>query len=349
MRSWKGGFRLWLCAMTALLMLAAPTPAAATVYPSGGGQFNGGPERWEVTGAGCDVPVLCSAGGGYDGSAGSPPGSFTADTTISLNLLALFHSTVTLQSPDFVVGEAGPASLHLERQFDNGSLVDLAPELDYSVQLLDRTAGKRSTVIAETIRGSSGWSGEDGTATVEAGHTYAILITARTSSTVAGTGLLAGSTRARFDNVALTVHGPGSGKDASAGGRGARGGATGGAGGGDGAGGNSLAARLAEVAPAALVGSAEVKGKRLLVRARCPKKVGRACRISLLGLLKKSRPATTRRTVKVPKGKARLLVLKVKPGAKAKVALRKRLLFKVQVRAGSARATAYRRLRLIRR
>ena len=43
------------------------------------------------------------------------------------------------------------------------------------------------------------------------------------------------------------------------------------------------------------------------------------------------------------------MVLKVKPKAKAKVAKRKRLLFKERVRAGKAKATVYKRLKLIRR
>lgn len=339
MRSWKGGFRLALMATSALLVLAAPAQAATGVYPEGGGEFNGGAEGWQATGAGCDVAVLCTASGGYDGLDGRPAGSLSADTNIGVNLLSLFHSTVTLQSPDFEVGTAGAATLHLERQFDAGSLIDLAPQLNYSVQLVDRTSGKRATSISEVVEGGSGWSGEDGAATVKVGHTYAILITARTSSTVAGTGLLSGATSARFDNVALTVHH-------------AAGDSRGGSGAGGGAGGGSGAitdARLATLAPATVTGPAQLQGKRLLVKARCPKKVGHACRISLLGLLKKHKAATAKRTVKVAKGKTKRLVLKVKPRAKGRVAARKRLLFKVKVRAGGARATAYKRLRLIRR
>jgi hypothetical protein len=53
--------------------------------------------------------------------------------------------------------------------------------------------------------------------------------------------------------------------------------------------------------------------------------------------------------VKVAKGKTKRLVLKVKPRAKGKVVARKRMLFKVRVRAGKAEATAFKRLKLIRR
>jgi hypothetical protein len=290
-----------------------------------------------VTDADCNVPVLCSASGGYDGADGRPAGSLSADTNVSLNLLSLFSSTVTLQSPDFKVGAGGAATLHLDRRFSQGSLVDLAPQLDYRVQLIDRTSGGRSTSISETIEGGSGWSGEDGAATLKAGHTYAIAITADTSSNVVGTGLLSGSTSARFDNVALTV-----GTDGASGGDGGAG--KGGSGSAD-----SIAARVAALAPATLAGPAQLQGRRLFVKARCPKKIGRSCQISVLGLLKKRKPATANRTVKVAKGKTKRLVLKVKPRAKGKVVARKRMLFKVRVRAGKAEATAFKRLKLIRR
>ncbi|HEU5063943.1 MAG TPA: hypothetical protein VFT79_12455 [Solirubrobacterales bacterium] len=319
----------------ALGALALPAGAATDVHPAGGGQFSGGPEGWEVTSAECNVPVLCTASGGYDGGDGRPAGSLAANTNVSLNLLSLFKSTVVLQSPDFVASSSGPASVHLERRFTQGSLVDLSPQLDYRVQLIDRTSGKRSTVISETLADSAGWSGEDGAATLKSGRTYALAITAVTSSNVAGAGLLSGSTSARFDNVALTVADDGT----NGGGKGA----------GEGAGGPTIAARVAALAPATLAGPAQMKGKRLFVKARCPAKIGRACRVSVLGLLKKRKPATANRTVKVAKGKTKRLVLRVKPRAKGKVVTRKRLLFKVRVRAGKAQATAFKRLRLIRR
>jgi hypothetical protein len=333
MRTWRGGLGLVLAGALAQAVLAMPA-AATDVHPAGGGQFSGGPEGWEVTSAECNVPVLCTASGGYDGGDGRPAGSLAANTNVGLNLLSLFKSTVVLQSPDFVASSSGPASVHLERSFSQGSLVDLAPQLDYRVQLVDRTSGKRSTAISETLEGSADWSGEDGAATLKAGHTYALAITAVTSSNVVGTGLLSGSTSARFDNVALTVGAGG------AGGNGASG-----AGGSDG----GIAARVAALAPATLAGPAQLKGKRLFVKARCPAKIGRACRVSVLGLLKKRKPATANRTVKVAKGKTKRVVLRVKLRAKGKVAGRKRLLFKVGVRAGKANATAFKRLKLIQR
>ena len=327
-------------ALLALGVLAAPAGAATSVYPGGGGQFDGGAEGWQATEASCNVPLFCSASGGYEPGDGRPAGSLAANTDIALNLLTLFQSTVTLQSPDFVAAEGGAGSLHLDRRFVSGSLVDLAPQMDYTAQLIDRTSGKVSTSIAESVDAGSGWSGQDGAATVVAGHTYAIVITARTSSTVAGSGLLAGSTSARFDNLALTV---GSGAASGGGGKGD-------GGGGDSRGsGDSIAARVAALAPATLAGPATLKGQRLSVKARCPAKIGRTCRISVLGLLSKRKPATAPRKVTVAKGKTNRVVLKLKPRAKGKVAARKRLLFKVKLRAGKADATAFKRLRLLRR
>jgi hypothetical protein len=344
MRLWQGRSGLG-CALLVLLFAAAPAQVAAAAYPPGGGQFKGGAEGWQVTAAGCDVPAACTAGGGYDGGHGNPSGSLSADTTIDLNLLTLFHSHVTLQSPDFVVGGGGAATVHLEREFDPGSLVDLAPQVEYSVELVDRSSGKRSTAVSETVEGAAGWHGFDGAATVKSGDTYALAIAVSTSSSMLGTGLLGGSTSARFDNIALTV-----GSDTSTGGRGgADVGGGNGAGEGSGTGSGLTDARFAALAPAAVVGPARLRGRRLLVKARCPKRVGRACRLSLVGLLGKRRPATARRTVRIAKGKTKRLVLRVKPRAKRKVAGRRRLLFKLHLRAGAAKATVYKRLRLIRR
>ena len=55
------------------------------------------------------------------------------------------------------------------------------------------------------------------------------------------------------------------------------------------------------------------KGDKLFVKAKCPKKAGRACRVTVQGMIKKGKPATSARTAKIAKGKTRRLVLKVKP------------------------------------
>ena len=98
-----------------------------------------------------------------------------------------------------------------------------------------------------------------------------------------------------------------------------------------------------------MAGTAVLKGNRLFVKVRCPKSIGRACRITAQGLLRKGKPVTTKRTVKVGQGKSRQVVLKVKPKFRAKVAKRKRLLVSEKVRAGETTATAYKVRKLIRR
>jgi len=329
--------------MAAACLVAGPAAQAATdTYPAGNGTFTGGPQGWQVTEASCNVPAFCTASGGYDGGSGNPPGSLAANTTIALNLLTLFKSTVTLQSPDFTVSSDGDATLHLDRQFAAGSLVDLAPELTYAVTLLDRTVGERSEPLTETLANGTEFIGKDRAVTVKQGHVYAISIKAQTSSTIVGTGLLSGTTSARFDNVSVAVQ--------TQSGGGGKGDGEGGGKGNGGAGGNLTDSRLASlIQGGGLIGPAILRGNKVSVKVRCPKQVGRTCKVALTGMLTKRKPATTTRKIRVRKGKVKRVVLKVKPKAKARVAKRKRLLFKERVRAGGAKATVYKRLKLIRR
>jgi hypothetical protein len=321
------------CVALGAALIASPAQAAATVYPAGGSTFTGGAQGWEVTEASCTAAPLCTASGGYDGSAGNPPGSLAANTTIALNLLTVFNSTVVLRSPDFTVASAGDGTLHLDRQFLSGALVDLTPQLDYSVLLLDRTAGTKSEPLAETVASNPEFVGKDHAITLKQGHRYAIEITANTSSSVAGTGLLGGTTNARFDNVSVTV-------DSS----------SGGSGGGAGGAGSLTNAQLASlIQGGGLIGPAILRGNRITVKARCPAKVGVACRVSLQGMLNRKKAATTKRSGKVAKGKTRKFVLKVKPKARKKVQKAKKLLFKETVKAGKAKATVYKRLKLVKK
>jgi hypothetical protein len=325
-------------AFAAFCMGAGPAVAATNVYPAGAGTFTGGAQGWQVTDASCDVPALCAADGGYDGANGNPPGSLAANTNIGINLLTLFKATVTLQSPDFTVANAGDATLHLERQFVTGSLVDLAPQVAYDVTLIDRTAGTTAEPLSEVMAGASDFIGKDHAVSVKAGHTYALSINAETSSTVAGTALLGGATSARFDNVSVTVQTTGGSGDGA------------GNGSGSGSGGTGLTnQQLQSLTGASLIGPAVLKGNKITVKAKCPARVGSACRITLRGMLSKKKPATSSRKAQVPKGKTRKFVLRVKPKGLKKVSTSKRLLFKETVRAGKAKATVYKRLKLVKR
>ena len=331
-------------AAVALLLVGVGQARAASVYPPGGGSFNGGPEGWhtpvEPT---CNIPLmgLCTTTAGYDEGGGNPAGSLAAKTTILVNLGGLFKSTAVFESPNFKATEGGAATLRLDRELATANLLDLAPTSNYVVTLLDRTSGVDTEVVTDAVAAGTGFAGKGGAATLIAGHVYAISIAAETSSTLANVGLL-GSTALRFDNVALTTGTSGGDGDGS-GGKGGAGGA-----GGKGAGGLS-SRQLLSLLQSGSGGTAVLKGNRLFVKRPCPARVGRACRVSIQGLLTKRKPATTKRTGKVAKGKAKTLVLKVKPKARAKLVQRKRLLFKQTVKAGSAKATVYKRLKLIRR
>lgn len=320
-------------AVALLLLAAGHARSATTVYPAAAGTFTGGAQGWEATDASCNVPALCTASGGYDGSAGNPPGSIAANTTIGLNLLTVFKSTVTLQSPDFTVSGAGDGTLHLDRQFASGSLLDLAPQATYEVALIDRTAGTKSEPLSEELKADSAFVGKDHAVSVKVGHVYALSITTDTSSTVAGTALAGGTTSVRFDNVSLTVESSGGG----------------GAGAGRGGSGVGLTdQQLRSLIGNDLVGPAILKGNRLSVKVRCPRKAGGACRVTLRGMLNRRKPATALRTTKVRKGKTKRVVLKIKPKARKKVGVRRKLLFKQTVKVGEAKATVYKRLKLIR-
>lgn len=338
------------CAAVAAICLFAGSAQAAT-YPPGGGAFNGGLEGWTMpVKASCNIPLmgLCTTTAGYDGENGNPAGSLAANTTILVNLGGVFKSTAVFQSPNFTATEGGAATLHVDRQLASGNLLDLQPNATYAVTLIDRTSGTSSEALTDTVvdGGAAAFAGKDGAATLVAGHVYAISIDSEVSSSLANVGLL-GSTALRFDNVALTVgtSGGGGGGD----GKGGDGG-KGGSGGSAGNGANGLSSsRLLSLLRSNGGGTAVLKGNRLFVKRPCPARVGSSCRLSIQGLLAKRKPATTKRTSKVAKGKAKTLVLKVKPKARAKLVQRKRLLFKQTVKAGAAKATVYPRLKLIRR
>ena len=334
------------CAAVAALCLLAGSARAAT-YPAGGGAFNGGLEGWTMPAKPtCNIPLMgvCTTTAGYDDEGGNPAGSLAAKTTVLVNLGGLFKATAAFQSPNFTASEGGAATLHVDRELSSENLLDLAPQATYVVTLVDRSTGISSEAITDSVAGANAaFTGKDGAATVVAGHVYAISIHAETSSSVANVGLL-GSTALRFDNVALTVGSSGGGGGGGNGGNGGNGG------GGAGNGGNGLSdSQLLSLLQSSSGGTAVLKGRRLFVKGACPGKVGRTCRLSLQGLLTKRKPATTKRTSKVAKGKAKTLVLKVKPKATGKLLKSKRLLFKKTVKAGTAKATVYKRLKLIRR
>lgn len=346
----------FVAAVAAFCLLLVGPARAATTYPPGGGAFNGGAEGWHVSGEpSCNIGLigllgLCTASGGYDASNGHPAGSFAAESKITLNLGGLFKSQLSFASPTFTAAEGGTASLSLERAMGSASLLDLTPSATYVVTLTDLSSGTSTTVLTDSVAGSEeAFVGKSGAATLVAGHNYAITVSTETSSSVANVGLL-GSAVLRFDNIALTV-----GSSTTGGGGSGGGGGKGGGGGAGGDGGSGKFSSLSDSQLLALLRSGAattpvtLKGNRLFAKVSCPAAVGRACRVVAQGMLNRRKAATTKRTVKVPKGKSKRIVLRVKPRAKKQVAKRKRLLLRESVKAGSAKATLYRSRALIRR
>jgi hypothetical protein len=317
--------------LAAAFLAIGPGQALGAVYPNGGSTFTGDAEGWKVSGA-CtlpaNLPLLCTGDGKYDDTTGNPAGSLAATTEILVNAGGVFKTTFAAESPPFKVGDGGAGAVRLSRALDSGGVAALNPQTTYLVSLLDKTTGIESSALEETISGASPFSGKEDSVTLNAGDTYVIKIAATTETTTAGVGLT-GTIATRFDNVRIV--GPGVNP-------------------GGGNGGALTNSELRSILQSSLVGPAVlIHGKRVLAKAKCPARVGRACSITLTGMLSKRKPATARRVGKVAKGKKRPLLLRVKPRAKARVMKANRLLFKETVRVGSAHATVYKRLRLIKR
>lgn len=328
-------------------LLACTASAFAATYPGGGSGFDEGAEGWSGGGASCaPAALLCTSETAYDATTGNPPGSIAAKTTVTLNLVGLFKGTATWNSPRFTVPVEAitDADVHLDRAFDPGGLVDVEPEATYVVTLLDLSTGNSTTALSgELGEEDEAFSGASAPVAVVGGHTYRLSIEAVTAQSTLALSTLSGTTSLRFDNVGLTVR-------SASGGKGGGGGGPGGKGSGSGSGSLSDRQLFSLLSGGTSAGPATLKGKgrRLFVKVGCPAKAGHACRITAQGLLNRHRPATTKRTVKVPKGKSKRIALRVKPRARGKVTKRKRLLFREKVHAGKAQATVYRQRKLIR-
>lgn len=347
----RAGLRTLAAVTAGSLVLAGSAAAATATYPNGGSGFETGVEGWSSSGASCTpIELLCSTEGTHDTTTGNPPGSIVVETTATLNLISLFKGTATWTSPEFTipVGAITAADLRLDRAYSSGGLVDVAPMADYTVTLTDLTTGISTEVLAEQVDGDSAYASVSASVAVVGGHRYRLTIVSEVVQSTVAISLLSGTTSLGFDNVGVVVQtgGDGDGGD----GKGGDGGKGAGRKGGDGNR-RSLSSRdlLSLLRDGAVAGPATLKGNRLFVKVNCPAKVGRTCRITAQGLLNRRRPATAKRTVKVAKGKGRQVALRVKPKQLAKVKVRKRLLVREQVRAGSVSATIQKSRKLIRR
>ncbi|HMJ73773.1 MAG TPA: hypothetical protein VK471_10455 [Solirubrobacterales bacterium] len=325
----------------ALFAFAGSAFAASPTYPGGGSGFDEGTEGWSAGAASCmPAALLCTSEAAYDATTGNPPGSIAAKTTVTVNLVGFFKGTATWNSPRFTVPVEAitGAEVRLDRAFSPGGLVDVEPKATFTVTLEDLSAGTSTTALSGELDGEDKvFAAAAAPVAVVGSHTYRLSIDSTTAQSTAALSALSGTTNLRFDNVGLTV-------------RSASGGNGSGGTGGKGSGSNSLSDRqlFALLSSGTSASPALLKGRRLFVKVGCPAKVGHACRITAQGLLNKHRPATTKRTVKVPKGKSKRIALRVKPRARGKVIKRKRLLFREKVHAGKAQATVYRQRKLIR-
>src|SRR5262249_100253 len=128
----RGAFLLG-CASGAVLIVLVVGQAKAATYPAGGSTFSGSAEGWKASDS-CkalalvELPLVCTHSAGYDGTAGSPPGSFAATAEIPVNLIGAFKQEVVAESPSFTADAGGAGSLSLSREFEPGGLLGLKPQ-----------------------------------------------------------------------------------------------------------------------------------------------------------------------------------------------------------------------------
>jgi hypothetical protein len=346
------------CLVSLLLSLPAAAGAAGGKYPPGAAArgFDGGLAGWtssSSTDGVCLLPLLCaSVDNSFQGSGGADGGGFirSAYTGVVGAMAVGGTTTAVWQSPGFTYagidgGSSAAPSFSIDRRANVDQLLAVSGNsAEYSVQLVDISEGGETTplIAPTTLAGAKSWTNvrrpvDPGVLTI--GHDYRILVSSLYSSGT--TVLVTGS--ADFDNVVLGAANGGDGKGKGGNGKGG----TGKGGTGNGPGGLS-ADRLQALLREATPGTATLRGKRLLVRVSCPRKVGRQCRTTAQGLLRKGRPATAKRTVRLRSGKSKLVALRVKPKARERLAKRKRLLVRQKVRAGKVTATVYKTRRLVR-
>lgn len=291
--------------------------------------------------------MLCaSVENSFQGSGGADGGGFvrSAYTGVVGAMAVAGTTTAVWESPRFEYsGAAGEEPTDVDFAFDRRANVDqllavAGSSAEYTVRLVDLSEGGEAlTLIAPTtLAGADSWtnagSGSIDPEGIVLGHDYRIQIT---SSYTSGTSALV-SGSADYDNVVLSaIQRARSGK-----GKGGRGGRGSGA---------LSSQRLEDLLRQGTPGTATLRGKRLFVRVSCPRKIGRTCRTTAQGLLRKRRPATRKRTVRMRTGKSRLISLSVKPNARKQLAKRKRLLVRQKVQVGKVTATVFKTRRLIRR
>lgn len=355
------------------LALAATATAAESSYPpdAGARDFSSGPGGWQESvdfGGACVAPVVCPrVTNSHQPSGGADGGGFIRSSYLGVVGVQSIGGAATgiWESPQFVYTGAGgedarSVQLTLSRRADVDELLAVeGNSATYAVQLLNVNTGAKLTLVdAASLAGANSWTTTEAASVkasrLVAGDTYRLRIL--TEYRTGTSALVSGS--ADYDDVVLGASTVGAnGKD---------GGDGKGGGGGISSGELSSLMRSAGIGYfATLIGASGASGangsngsggadgaaataKRLLVKLRCPAKVGRTCKIRVQGLIDKRKSATFVKRVSIPKGKARKVSLRLRPKAKGKVAKRKFIRVKAKVRAGKTTATVVKRLRLIR-
>jgi hypothetical protein len=340
--------------LASLTLTLPATTAADSQYPPDPAArgFSGGLAGWSgSTGfdGSCLPPLLCpSVTNSHQASGGADGGGFvrSAYQGVAGAMAVAGTSTAVWTSPTFTYsgdggGRPDAVSFRMDRRASVDQLLAVSGNsATYSVRLANLSEGGEtiSLIPPTTLAGAKDWrsvaSAPVDPDRLDLGDEYRLLIT---STYVTGTSALA-SGSADYDNVTLRA-----GDESGAGNRKAKGK--------DGGGSGNSERSLLDLLRASAPGTAAVVagGKRLLVAVKCPAKLDRTCRMSAQGLLRKGRPATARRSVKVRKGKRKLVALRVKPKARSRMIKRKRLLVRQKVRVGKRSATLVKSRKLIRR
>jgi len=353
--------RLGATLATSIVGVALMAPGAgaevSSVYPPDpeARDFAAGPGGWAESSSfdSCILMLTCPTVANSLELVGGAGGEGHARSGFSATLTVVGSATAVWQSPQFTYTGAGgeapeSVSFAMARRSDVGDLLSGGSTATYAVDLIDVTGGGIviPVIAPAPLAGADAWTAVAPVALspgqLTLGSDYAIRIS---SVYTPGTLSLLVTGSADYDNVALTAMRP----DPPVGDPGGSGGPGGPGGGGAAAGSSLTSVSLRALVRKGSAGAATLRGKRLFVKVSCPRRIGRACRITAQGLLGKGRPATSRRTVKVGKGKGRRVALRVRPRLRAKVAKRKRLLVRERVRAGRAKATIYKQRKLIRR
>lgn len=352
----RGAGSVAAACLASLLLLVPPAAGAASAkYPPDDAArgFDGGLAGWTASSSfdgNCLMPVLCpSVANSFQATGGADDGGFIRSAYTGVAGATAIGGTTRAvwRSPKFTYAgsggdRTGVVTFEMDRRASVDQLLAVAGNsATYSVRLVDLSSGGESISLIPpaSLAGANDWTSVAQTSIdpdrIVAGHEYELLIT---STYVTGTSVLVGGS-ADYDDVTLRAsdEGAADGQDGEGRRDGRRGDAAAGS-----------ARELLGLLRGATPGTATLAGKRLLVPVKCPAKLERNCRIAAQGLLRKGRPATSRRSVKVRSGKRKLVALRVKPRFRERLAKRKRLLVRQKVKVGKTAATLLRSRKLIR-